>query len=60
MKKRNSSQLREALDLMLQAFDPEHKAACGQECFDTSDGHGYEFQDIAIRKAREALGEQEK
>jgi hypothetical protein len=45
----------DALDLMLQAFDPGHPNACTQECFDTSDGHGYEVQDIAKRKAYKAL-----
>ena len=49
----------EALYLMLQAFDPEHPNACTQECFDTSDGHGYEIQEIAKRIAYKALkGEQ--
>jgi len=43
--------LEKALDTMLQAFDPEHPAACDQECFDTSDGHGYEMQDLAKSRA---------
>jgi hypothetical protein len=48
-------QATEALDLMLQAFDPEHPAACTQECFDSSDGHGPEIQEIAKKKAYQAL-----
>lgn len=44
-----------SLDIMLQAFDSSHPGACHQDCFDTSDGHGYEMQDIGIRKGREAF-----
>jgi hypothetical protein len=44
-----------ALDLMLQAFDYTHPDACTPECFETSDGHGPEVQEIAKKKARAAL-----
>jgi hypothetical protein len=50
-----ATRYREALELMRQAFDPTHPAACHQECFDTSDGHGYEVQDAALDAARAAL-----
>ena len=50
-------QLREALKTMMQAFDPDWPGACQQDCFDTSDGHGYEMQEIAKEKAKAALGE---
>lgn len=49
------AQTREALDLMLQAFDPEHLGACDQSCFDTSNGHGPEVQDSAKDAATAAL-----
>jgi hypothetical protein len=51
------AELERALDLMLQAFDPDHPAACHQECFDTPDGHGYEMQDHAKKVSRAALGQ---
>lgn len=47
--------LLEALTLMMQAFDPGWPGACRQECFDTSDGHGYEMQEHAKATARAAI-----
>lgn len=47
--------LREALEAMMQAFDPEWPGACPQGCFDTSDGHGYSLQEAAKEQARAAL-----
>ena len=47
--------MREALETFLMAYDPSWPGACPQECFDTSDGHGYEMQEIAKRKARGIL-----
>lgn len=49
------ARLRQALGDLLGAFDPEWPGACGQDCFDTSDGHGYERQEAALRQARAAL-----
>ena len=37
------------------AYDPSWPGACPQECFDTSDGHGYEMQEVAKDKARRIL-----
>ena len=47
--------LLKALDLMMQAFDPEWPGACHQDCFDTSDGHGPEMQEAAKEKAKAAI-----
>lgn len=47
--------IEDALRLMLQAFDPTWPGACAQDCFDTSDGHGYEMQEVAKSAAKEAL-----
>jgi len=47
--------MREALETFLMAYDPSWPGACPQECFDTSDGHGYEMQDIAKDEARRVL-----
>lgn len=51
------TEARELLDLMMQAFDPLHPAACHQDCFDYSDGHGYEMQEIAKDEARAYLAQ---
>jgi hypothetical protein len=48
-------ELEKGLDLMLQAFDPKHPGACHQDCFDTSDGHGYEMQEHAKDTANRLL-----
>lgn len=45
----------EALESMLQAYDPEWPGACHQDCFDTSDGHGYEMQESAKDEAKVAI-----
>ena len=50
-----SAAMREALETFLMAYDSSWPGACQQECFDTSDGHGYEMQDIAKDEARKAL-----
>ena len=47
--------MREALETFLMAYDPSWPGACPQECFDTSDGHGYEMQEVAKDKARRIL-----
>ena len=52
--------MEEALRLMLQAFDPQWPGACAQDCFDTSDGHGYEMQEMAKQHAQDALAQKEK
>ena len=48
-------ELEGAVDTLLQAFDDKHPDACHQDCFDSSDGHGYEMQELAKIKGRKAL-----
>jgi hypothetical protein len=46
----------EALNIMLQAYDLYHPAACTQACFDTSDsGCGIELQRAAVESSYRAL-----
>lgn len=52
---RENERLREALKLAMQAFDYKWPGACAQDCFDTSNGHGYEMQEAAREKAKAAL-----
>lgn len=47
--------MREALETFLMAYDPSWPGACPQECSNTSDGHGYEMQEIAKDEACKAL-----
>lgn len=54
-KDKEIEKVKNVLDLMLQAFDSAHPNACTQECFNSSDGHGYEIQDIAKKEAYKAL-----
>lgn len=48
-----------ACQRMLQAFDPTYPGACHQECFDTSDGHGYELRETAIEATKAAIAKAE-
>jgi len=49
------AELEGVIDTLLQAFDDKHPDACHQDCFDSSDGHGYEMQELAKIKGRKAL-----
>ncbi len=48
-------ELMASLNLMMQAFDPDWPGSCHQDCFDVSDGHGYEMQEAAKDQAKAAI-----
>jgi Lar family restriction alleviation protein len=49
----------EILEFAMKAFDPQWPGACHQDCFDTSDGHGYEMQEAVREKVQTIINQEQ-